>query len=122
VLECRPEGTGEVFTVGVAAFAWNEDGTSLEQLGWVWEPKTLTSTAAVTAIADGVVTVEAVNPGYPEYTGSFKYVWHAESGSFAAVQDEVPASPTPSESSSSPAPDESPTADESAAPTASSGS
>lgn len=122
VLECRPEGADDVFTAGVAAFSWNEDGTSLEQLGWVWEPKALTSTVAITSIAEGVVTVDAVNPGHPDQTGSFQYVWNAGTGSFAPVEHDAPTSPAPSESSSSPAPHESPTADESAAPTASSGS
>ncbi|MDN3241042.1 hypothetical protein [Glycomyces tritici] len=122
VLECRPEGTDDVFTVGVAAFSWNEDGTSLEQLGWVWEPKALTSTVAISSITDGVVTVDAVNPGHPDQTGSFQYVWNADTGSFAPVEHEAPTSPVPSESSSSPAPNETPTADESAAATASSGS
>lgn len=122
VLECRPEGTDEAFTAGAAAFAWNEDGTSLEQLGWVWEPKTLTSTVAIASIEDGVVTVDAVNPGHPDQTGSFQYAWNAETGAFAPVEDDAPATPTPSESSTSPAPNETPTADESAATTASSGS
>lgn len=122
VLECRPEGAEAVYTAGVAAFAWNEDGTSLEQLGWVWEPKTLTSTVAITAIEEGVVVVDAVNPGYPEQTGEFRYVWDPEAEVFSPVETEEPTEPTPTESESSPAPAETPTADESAASTDSSGS
>jgi hypothetical protein len=122
VLECRPADSEDVFTVGVAAFSWNEDGTSLEQLGWVWEPKTLTSTVAVTAIEEGVVVVDAANPGYPEYTGEFRYVWDAEAEAFSLVETEEPTEATPSESTSSPDPAETPTADESAQSTASSGS
>jgi hypothetical protein len=122
VLECRPADTEDAFTVGVAAFSWNEDGTSLEQLGWVWEPKTLTSTVAVTAVEEGVVVVDASNPGYPEFTGEFQYAWDAEAEAFSLVEAEEPTEPTPSESTSSPAPAETPTADESTQSTDSSGS
>ncbi|GAA2141845.1 hypothetical protein [Glycomyces algeriensis] len=122
VLECRSEGAEASTTAGVAAFAWNENGTSLEQLGWVWEPKAPTATVAITAIEDGVVTVDAVNPGFPDQTGSFQYAWNAETEAFAPVADDPPATPTPSESSPSTPPNETPTADESAAATASSGS
>lgn len=121
VLECRPEG-GDAFTAGIAAFAWNEDGTSLEQLGWVWEPKTLTAAAAVDSIEDGVIAVSVVNPGYPEHSGEFEYTWDPDAGAFAPVEDEATSEPTPSTSESSPAPAETPTAGESADSTASSGS
>ncbi|MEV3935458.1 hypothetical protein AB0K52_05690 [Glycomyces sp. NPDC049804] len=121
VLECRPEG-GASFTAGVAAFSWNEDGDSLEQLGWVWEPKTLTSTAAVVSIQDGVIAVDAVNPGHPESTGVFEYTWDADAEVFSPVEDEATSEPTPTESASSLDPAETPTAGESAESTASSGS
>lgn len=121
VLECRPEG-GEAFTAGVAAFSWNEDGDSLEQLGWVWEPKTPASTAAVVSIEDGVIAVDAVNPGHPDATGVFEYTWDADAEVFSPVEDESTSEPTPTESESSPDPAETPTAGESAESTASSGS
>lgn len=111
VLECRPEG-GDVLTVGVSAFSWNEDGTSLEQLGWVWEPHTLKASVAITSIEDGVITVEAADPTYPEHTGEFQYVWDAETGDFTAVEDDATTEPEPDESPSSPSPDETPTAGE----------
>jgi len=122
VLECRPADTENAFTVGVAAFSWNEDGTSLEQLGWVWEPKTLTSTVAATGVEAGEVVVDASNPGYPEFTGEFRYVWDAEAEAFSLVEAEEPTEATPSESTSSAAPAETPTADESTQTTDSSGS
>lgn len=121
VLECRPEG-GDVFTVGVSAFSWNEDGTSLEQLGWVWEPHTLESTVAIASIEDGVVTVDAADATYPEHTGEFQYVWDAATETFAKVEDDATTEPVPDESPSSPTPDETPTAEESTETTPSSGS
>jgi hypothetical protein len=107
VLECHAEDA--TFIAGVSAFSWNEDGTSLEQLAWVWEPHTVDATAAVTAIEEGVVTVAADEPAYPEYTGEFDFEWDAEAGAFAPVEDDVTTEPVPDETTSSPAPDETPT-------------
>jgi hypothetical protein len=122
VLECRPDSSDIVFYAGVAAFSWNEDGTSLEQLGWVWEPYSIEGTVAVVSVADGIVTVDSDDPTSPEYTGEFRYEWDPVAEDFAPVASEEPTEPTPTESTSSPLPAETPTADESAQSTASSGS
>lgn len=119
VLECHPEGTDAEHTLGVAAFTWNEDGTSLEQLAWVWEASTLDATAQITAVAEGIVTVAADTPGFPEKSGEFAFTWDPESGGFAPVEDEATAEPTPDgETTSSPAPAETPTATDESSPAA----
>lgn len=110
VLECYTPGTDEKFSVSVVAFKWNEDGTALEQLGWAWASYSPTSLAEVPSVKDGVVTVETETPD-PAFTGVFRYEWDAIAGSFVRVEDDATADPTPDESSSSPAPAETPTLD-----------
>ncbi|MDA1360565.1 hypothetical protein O1R50_13090 [Glycomyces luteolus] len=122
VLECRQDPSDAVYFAGVASFAWNEDGTALEQLGWVWEPYSIEGTVSLVSVAEGVVTVDASDANSPEYTGEFKYVWDPETEAFARVVEDETTEPTPTESTSSPAPAETPTADPSAETTASSGS
>ncbi|HEX2142867.1 MAG TPA: hypothetical protein VHG10_00010 [Glycomyces sp.] len=112
VLECHPADSDETFVVGAAAFAWNEDGTALEQLGWVWETTSVKATAEVAQIEDGVVSVKVDTPNDPDRTGVFRYAWIAETASFAAIVDDVTVEPTPSETSSSPTPAETPTTTE----------
>jgi hypothetical protein len=122
VLECKQDPSDIAYFAGVASFAWNEDGTSLEQLGWVWQPHSVEGTVAVVSVADGVVTVDAADVNSPEHTGEFKYVWDAAAEAFAKVEEDATTEPTPSESTSSPAPAETPTADQSAETTDTSGS
>lgn len=122
VLECRPDDSDIVFYAGVAAFSWNEDGTSLEQLGWVWEPYSIEGTVSAVAVADGVITVDAQDTSSPAYTGEFKYSWDPEAEAFAPVATEEPTETPTTETTSSPLPAETPTTEESAQSTASSGS
>jgi hypothetical protein len=122
VLECRQDPSDTLYFAGVASFSWNEDGTALEQLGWVWEPHSIEGTVAVVSVADGVVTVDANDVNSPDRTGEFRYVWDPETGAFARVEEDATTEPTPTESSSSPDPVETPTADESAESTSSTGS
>jgi hypothetical protein len=122
VLECRLDASDIVYYAGVASFSWNEDGTSLEQLDWVWKPFSIEGTVSLVSVEEGVVTVDSDDVNSPEHTGEFQYVWDAATESFAKVEDDATTEPVPDESSSSPTPDETPTAGESTETTTSSGS
>ncbi|MCC3763660.1 hypothetical protein K3N28_11320 [Glycomyces sp. TRM65418] len=94
---------------GIAAFTWDETGTSLHMLGWVWEPGDAGATVDIQLVENGVITLG----GYAQHpeTWQTRFTWDGEG--FAPVEDDVaPADPTPTESTSSPAPPvETPTAE-----------
>lgn len=100
-------GCDEVAT-GVAAFTWDEAGTGLHLLGWVWEPEGSSETVDIRLVADGVITLG----GYDEKpeTWQDRYRWDGEA--FALLPDDAPDEPTPEETATSPAPSETPTAED----------
>lgn len=102
----------DTVATGVAAFTWDETGTNLHLLGWVWEPEGSSESVDIQLVADGVITLG----GYDEHpkTWQTRYQWDGEA--FAPVEDAATAEPTPTESAHSPTPPaETPTSDDATA-------
>jgi hypothetical protein len=107
----------DTLATGVAAFTWDESGTELHMLGWVWEPEGSSETVDIRLVDNGVITLG----GYDEYpkTWQARYVW--DGAGFAPIEDDATVEPSPDETTSSPTPGETPTTDETTS-TATSGS
>ncbi|MFG3341760.1 hypothetical protein [Glycomyces sp. NPDC048151] len=105
---------------GVGAFTWVESESTLELIAWVWEPEGSDTTVDIQSVEDGVIGLGGYE-SHPE-TWSAEYVWDPAAEDFVVVEDEATSEPTPTESATSSAPSETPTADESTAAASSSGS
>jgi hypothetical protein len=94
---------------GVALFTWDETGTRLELVDWVWEPEGA-ATVDIQLVADGVISLGGhTAEGEPWHK---RYEWDTELGEIEPIQEDATADPTPDATTSSPAPTETPTVEE----------
>jgi hypothetical protein len=99
----------DTLATGVALFTWDESGTSLELVDWVWEPEGA-QTVDILLVADGVITLGGYTADQEPWHK--RYQWDAELGEIEPIVEDATADPTPDETTSSPEPGETPTTEE----------
>ncbi|THV27586.1 hypothetical protein [Glycomyces paridis] len=126
VAEGDADGDGEPDTVlaltcdgrtGVAAFAMQDadDEQVLASFAWVWQPDGDHEATGIAAVEDGSVTVEGTDAADAAWT--VHYEWDGEA--FVLVEAPATTDPTPTESTTSASPAETPSTDAAAASTSS---
>jgi hypothetical protein len=96
---------------GVALFTWDETGTSLELVDWVWEPEGGETVDSLLVASDGVITLGGYTADQEPWEKRYK--WDTALGEIEPIVVDPTTDPTPDETTSSPAPGETPTTDES---------
>jgi hypothetical protein len=99
----------DTLATGVALFTWDESGTSLELVDWVWEPEGA-QTVEIQGVADGVITLGGYSADQEPWQK--RYQWDTGLGEIEPIVDDPTTDPTPDETTSSPEPGETPTTSE----------